>query len=337
MKLAIEHPTAGLNGNVDAPWKGRVFGITVASTFPIPGAATESGRLGNPDTRVSQCSAADLARIWRRGTGTVLEELRQPSGRLGLRLSFDPGLGYLFNVPPFGAYLISADGGEVLCAPPQRRPYFWERFIMARALPYATVLRGHEALHASAVDLAGRGLAFLGDRGHGKTSIAVHLALHGATILTDDVVALDREGPTLLAHPGAALISVRRTEFKLLSAAERAALGTSVGRGAKVYVTPRTRARPLPLSAVYFLARGATADGVRIEHLSRPDPRWLLAASFVSFVQAPDRLARQLDVCAALAVGVPVFRIDIPNHVSAREVAAAVVDQAETLPKAVSR
>ena len=129
------------------------------------------------------------------------------------------------------------------------------------------------------------------------------------------------------------MISVRRDEFKLLSPAERADLGASIGRGAKVYVAPHTRAQRVPLSAVYFLTRGAARADVRLEHVARPDPRALLAASFVAFMRTPDRLARQLDVCAALAVGVPVFRLHIPVHSDARSVAAAVHDHAAALPE----
>ena len=333
MKLAAEHSYAGTWTSDHITWEGRAFGLTVSSSFPIPCVAADPGRPRESDTRVRDCTTADLARLWPRGTGTVLDEARQPRGRLLFRLSFDPELGYLFKVPGYGDHLISASGREVLCAPPPTRPWFWERFITARVLPFATVLRGNETLHASAVALAGRGLAFLGDRGQGKTSIAVHLALRRATILTDDALALEKKGSALLAHPGAAIISVRRDEFKLLSPAERAALGASIGRGAKVYVAPHTRAQRVPLSAVYFLTRGAARADVRLEHVARPDPRALLAASFVAFMTTPDRLARQLDVCAALAVGVPVFRLHIPVHSDARSVAAAVHDHAAALPE----
>jgi hypothetical protein len=193
------------------------------------------------------------------------------------------------------------------------------------------VLHGHEAFHASCVSLRGRGLAFVGNRGEGKTSVAVQLALRGASILTDDVLALDRAEHGVVAHPGAALISVRRDQFRLLSATERTRLGTIVGRGNKVYVAPRTMPGRLPLSAIYFLSRGASGRSIRIRHLPRPDPRALLAASFVPFVQASERLIRQLDVCAAISNDVPVFDISIPSSVTAGEVARRVATHSSTL------
>ena len=312
-------------------FRGTAFGITVTSTDPVPGIATRVSARLSGDTNVELRARRDLMATWRGSSGRVYDEIRDRSGRVVFRLKIDPDIGYLFTLRRYGAYLVSADGTEILCAPPPVRPWFWERFVVARALPFATVLHGHEAFHASCVSLGGRGLALVGNRGDGKTSVAVQLALQGASILTDDVLALDRAEHAVVAHPGAALISVRRDQFRLLSATERTRLGTIVGRGNKVYVAPRSMPGRLPLSAIYFLSRGASGRSIRIRHLPRPDPRALLAASFVPFVQTPERLTRQLDVCAAISNDVPVFDIKIPSSVTAGEVAGRLATHSSAL------
>jgi hypothetical protein len=53
-------------------------------------------------------------------------------------------------------------------------------------------LRGTLALHASAVVIDDRAVAFVGPSGAGKSTTAAALALEGISVMTDDVVALER-------------------------------------------------------------------------------------------------------------------------------------------------
>ena len=92
------------------------------------------------------------------------------------------------------------------CAPPDDEPWSWQRFLVGRILPWAAVLRGHEAFHASAVAVRGRAAAFVGATGAGKTSLAVQLVARGADFVTDDVLSLSREGDEIRAHAGAAIL-----------------------------------------------------------------------------------------------------------------------------------
>ena len=76
--------------------------------------------------------------------------------------------------------------------------------MLAQVLPLAAVLRGTHVLHASAVALAGRAVAFMGRSGVGKTTLAGRIVAHGARLMTDDVLAVDdfqaRSGPTAAAR-----------------------------------------------------------------------------------------------------------------------------------------
>lgn len=54
--------------------------------------------------------------------------------------------------------------------------------------------RGFLVLHASAVEIAGRAVAFLGDSGSGKSTLAAALHERGHRLVADDVVAV-RIGP----------------------------------------------------------------------------------------------------------------------------------------------
>jgi hypothetical protein len=58
-------------------------------------------------------------------------------------------------------------------------------------------LRGYLTLHASAVEIAGCGAVFMGDKGAGKSTTAAAFISAGHRLLTDDVLAIDvaGEGP----------------------------------------------------------------------------------------------------------------------------------------------
>ena len=61
--------------------------------------------------------------------------------------------------------------------------------------------RGFLVLHASAVEIAGRAVAFLGDSGSGKSTLAAALHARGHRLVADDVVAvrIGRQGPEVYA------------------------------------------------------------------------------------------------------------------------------------------
>ena len=66
--------------------------------------------------------------------------------------------------------------------------------------------RGTITLHASANVIAGNGVAFLGTKGGGKTTIATALTAAEHPLLVDDLLALDTTGHQVLAQPGYPLL-----------------------------------------------------------------------------------------------------------------------------------
>lgn len=308
-------------------WRGRAFGIEVASTFSIPGVADRTGPMTSDATVVAEAPGVELDAARAGGAGQTLEEVRAPDRRLVFRMQESAAAGYVFSLRRFGRYGVSHDGRSVVCAPARRTPWYWERFVSARLLPLASVLRGHECLHASAVSIEGRNVAFLAAAGHGKTSIAVHLAVAGASIVTDDVLAFDHDGHGVRCHPGPDLVSVRGDEYARLSPDERERLGERVGRGAKVYLRARVEPTSRPLHAVYLLERRDPNGPARIEEL-RIDPPAVFASCFITVVRTPARLRLQLDACAALARLVPAFRVVIPAGATARATTTVIAEHA---------
>ncbi len=75
-------------------------------------------------------------------------------------------------------------------------------YLVGPVLSYVLRRRGVLALHASAVVVDGRAVAFVGGGGSGKSTTAAALVARGMPLLTDDVLALTRDGTDVMAWPG---------------------------------------------------------------------------------------------------------------------------------------
>jgi hypothetical protein len=285
--------------------RARAFGLDIDASFPVPGLAAATRAPTGPGTKVDLVAKDALDRDWAPGEARrVLEECFDDDPEPARTIDVHPRLGYRLYARHFGLARIAPDGKAVACAPPGPAGWDWQRFLVGRILPWAAVLNGYEAFHASAVAIGGRAVAFVGPTGAGKTSLALRLVASGAEFMTDDVLAVETSGDGVLGHAGAGIASVRPAERKAIPAATWKGLGTVLGHSGKTYVALPLAEEARPLAAIYFLRAG---DAPPIEALPKPDPRLLLASTFVLGIQTPERLRTQLDVCAAIARDVPAF------------------------------
>lgn len=291
----------------------------------MPSVPPLDGVEGAP-TRLSVIgSRADIEAGWPDRDTERVEELRVADGRLALSIDQHPEAGYRLDAGAYGLHRLSRDGLEVGSAPADVEPWRRERFLVARVLPLAATLRGQEVLHAGCVGIGDGAVAFLGNSHAGKTSLTVQMFLRGASFMTDDLMALEVRDGVPIAHPGAAMAGIRYAEFGLLRPGARTRLGSLADRGDKVWACPEREQRSLPLRAVYLLARGPEHESMKLERLSPPDPRELLAASFFArLALTPERLVNQLAVCSAIASSVPVYRAAIPADVDSARLAEAI-------------
>lgn len=249
-----------------------------------------------------------------------LSYLRDASGELDFFLDRDDGGRYALWARSYGSCVIEAGGEAVLGAPAAESDRHWQAFVIGQVLPICAVLQGVETFHASAVVRDGGATAFVAPSGVGKTSVAVHRALAGAEMLTDDVLAVSLERGAVMAHPGAPVASLRGGEYERLSIQERVRLGPERRRDdQRASFDIEVHAEPVPLRAMCFLERSTDVRGVRCTPAD--DPRLLLGSSFVFVVQNSARLERQLSLCAVIARRANLVRVQIPPGISARALA----------------
>lgn len=306
---------------------GMAFGLTleVDPKIEIPGildvdAPALSSQVHLP-TRV-KLDPPELQRRWSRVEHPPerVRELRDGETVL-LSVELAPPAGYLLHAPGFARILIAPDGTELICDPEPGSSQ-WSTLLPAQALPLAATLRGFEVLHASGVVLGSRAALFAGPPGAGKSSLAAALLRRGATLLSDDTVALELRGGAPIAHPGAALLHLQAAEHERLSTRERAVLGPTAAFLSKQRYRPSVTASPAPFGELFLLER--STHGPPVERIEAVDPFALLASTFNLSVRTPERLTRHLDLAVALAATGRIHRLRVQPGTNATQLAEIV-------------
>ncbi len=218
-------------------------------------------------------------------------------------------------------FLVAPGGRLVRCRLLHRRARAAMRtYLLGHVVSFALLKRGIEPLHATAVVVDGQAVAFLGECGAGKSTLAAAFIAAGARLLTDDLLVVRRRrgGEMACAGPG---------RIKLYPRVARALLGSTAGaapmhRGTRKLVLPLggpriTRAPERALRAVYVLGARARPRRPVIRRLS---PRRAFLAlvrnTFNPVVTDPARQARLLAEAGRLAVSVPVRSLAFPRRLS---------------------
>ena len=218
-----------------------------------------------------------------------------------------------------GEVLISKDGGSITCRSfHQTNSESFQVYLLGQALSFALVKRGFEPLHATAVAVEGQAVAFLGDCGFGKSTLAAALLQAGYRLLTDDLLLLQTTPRGILAYPGPARIKLFPEMASKL-----------MGKGSSgVPMNPQTQklivglnadsmcGEAVPLAAVYVLAspNEGAGGGICTAPISRREAFvTLLGSAFNYVISDPARLRRQFDSMQRLANATTIRRLGYPR------------------------
>jgi hypothetical protein len=298
----------------------HAFGLEIECNAPLASLARPAAAALPRRVALTVHPPGALKAAWPEAASVLVDRSFRP-GRPMMRIEADPDNGYRIWAPGHGRHLVSSDGRTVhssVARPPDER---WQRLLLAQPLPLAALLQGLELFHASAVELEGRTVAFVAASGTGKTSLAAHLVGSGAGFVTDDVLALEASGGTVYAHPGANVLHLDESELAAMAGAARSRLGSPVGRSDKTHLRVPIAPEPRPLAAIFFLERSRAFDRLALLELSPPEPRRLLGSTFVSYIDTPSRLLRQLDFSQELARSVRAFDVQVPEGFGAATLA----------------
>lgn len=169
--------------------------------------------------------------------------------------------GYLIRFPSLADFLVSTDGRMVRALPAADTDAATvEHLYLNQVLPLALSRQHRLVVHASAVALNGVALAFMGNSGRGKSTLATHLLTAGGQLLTDDGLQLQWQEERLWvlpSHPSVRLWADSRQAI----APEHSLTAAPLGYTDKTRLLAGTDLpycdTPRPLARVYVLGDGS--------------------------------------------------------------------------------
>ena len=291
----------------------HAYGVSICSELPLP--LPEGASRTEPTLFELEIRAFDKAL-----SGVVAE---------GLTVQHNPLSGFDFvDFPDGSSYArwdyvgevyISRNGRSIACHPfPHTDSESFYVYLLGQALSFALVKGGFEPLHATAVVLDDKAVAFVGDCGSGKSTLAAGFLQAGHRLLTDDLLLLQKTTRGILAYPGPARIKL----FPKVAGQFLADASTGVP------LNPKTQKQIIPLhdtqvcveamtiGAIYVLASANKGNDstVRITPLTEKQAFVsLLGNTFNRVIVDADRLRRQFDAAQALANITTVSKLSYPR------------------------
>ena len=271
---------------------------------------------------IELAEARVLDRAWRPGRRSTYSSGDFPTAACVMSVQHDSELGYRIYAPRVGRHLVANDGRQVTSALPDIAPWRWQRLLFAQVLPLVATLQGLELLHASAVRLSqGTTLAFAAAARNRQSSVAAHLVASGASLVTDDVLALERGSRGVVAHPGVPVMSLAPMELLALTGERARRLGLQWTRPRRFLATPIAYfpCRSMPLFPWLSRPTWASRSKLTRSH-SHPPSRH----SFNTYVRSQRRVVNQLGGIRERSGGARRFLGLISPSRSAQEVAGLI-------------
>ena len=214
-----------------------------------------------------------------------------------------------------GAFDLDARRGRVRCfLRPRASATAVEEVLRGPVCSFFLLEQGFEALHAGAVAIAERCVAFVGPAGAGKSSLVASLTQLGSKFLSDDVLPLRCQGRLVRAYPGLPQLRLVPQAVRTLGLDRR--VGWKTRWKATLPIPESSRRVSYPIARIYLLDRRNVSRPAPIS-LKPLSPREaflaLVAHTMNEALNATWRLERQLRLFGWLATRVPMRRLAYPS------------------------
>jgi hypothetical protein len=231
------------------------------------------------------------------------------------------GTDVVFNFPAVGRFLLRAGKEILIDLAPSADHDEVRAYLFGGLFPALCHQRGITPLHASAVNVEGGSVAFVGASGFGKSTLVATLAQRGHEVIADDLCFLQvSTNGKVVAWPGVGRIRLLEDAWSTLGFRHPDVNRETHGSN-KYFVPVRPPQQPVscrPLRQVYQLHRAS--DGVtEITRLYGADAVEVLIQNIYApkFAERLGYKPRAFVACAAATRHVPVFRFSRPWDLAA--------------------
>lgn len=219
---------------------------------------------------------------------------------------------YLLRFYDCGEFVISADLDHVeVRRDPQGRHEVLSILLAGTCLSFILGLRGDTVLHASAVEIDGQALAFVGQSGRGKTTMAALMCAAGARLVTDDVLVVSSTRP-VTCMGAASELRLRPKAVSIVADVDPSR--TRMTEDDRLAYSPAPGPdEHLPLAGVVIPSPSQEASEVTVERIDPAEALFdLLEFPRVHGWEDPGVLQRDFTATTNLVNSIPVYEATIP-------------------------
>ena len=195
-------------------------------------------------------------------------------------------------------------------------------YLLGQVLSFVLLAFHIESLHGSIVIVDGQAIAFVGDCGEGKSTLAAAFVARGYPMLTDDLIVAEERERRWVVHPGIPRVKLFPSVARRVLPKQRgsAPMHNQTAKLVLPLAPSQAADRIVPLKAIYVLSRpgrGAARLAPRVEPLAGITAfREITRAAFNLVIVERPRLASHFRFATRLAARVPVRRLTYARHLA---------------------
>jgi len=185
-----------------------------------------------------------------------LHHWRQPDGEISMSVARS-GNGYCLRFPTLADFYIPLQGDHIFCtASPEIPEETIRHLLLDQVIPRITGQKSHIILHASSVEIDGRVVAFLGEAGQGKSTLAGSLHNRGYHLVGDDSLLVQKRDFDVYCIPGYCGLRLYSDTATILENTPRRweqVAHYSSKKRLILHRSPPGEIRPKPLAAIFVI------------------------------------------------------------------------------------
>ena len=293
----------------------RVFDILIESNIPIPELPEIEQGKSSIFFQLSSDSPPDESKLeW-------YHHWHLPNGEISIscaRIEKD----YFLRFPELADFRISQNGGQIQCfSLPGVSGESTRHLLIDQVIPRVAAHKGWIVLHASAIEVEGGIIAFLGESGWGKSTLATSFYEQGYPLLTDDCLILKHQAGKIVGIPSYAGSRLWPDSLEAVVNDKSSVHPVAHYSSKKRIIFPdnmKNKVIQLPITAIFVLASPNESEDpkeITVEHITGAVMIMeLVKHSFQLDVTDRDKIKEQFEaVGQVMKKALPIYRLRYPR------------------------